>query len=231
MMSERSTRSRNSSRPLASRRFSVTAFLLRACTVQKKWWPSSSAWPQVRSGIGRARRFDLDDLGAHVAQQPSGERAGDQRADLDDADAVQRSGDAHCEKPCRVAQSATMPTASRSLSALVGTSVVVVRYAGSFVHLLIRMPDGFGRPAGVARCARVVGEVADHDRRARRCRGRTRQAIAGSRRCSSISTTAGLTAESTLRSAFVRTRRPEVNPSDRPGSSAGSCRTCAHRSC
>src|SRR5690625_3580170 len=44
--------SRNSSRPRSARRSSVTAFLLRACTVQKKWRPSRSACPQVRSGSG-----------------------------------------------------------------------------------------------------------------------------------------------------------------------------------
>ena len=41
--------------------------------------------------IRHAWRFDLDDLRAHVAEQPPGERSGDQRADLDDPDPVERS--------------------------------------------------------------------------------------------------------------------------------------------
>ena len=57
--------------------------------------------------VGRSRRLDLDDLGAHVAEQPARERPGDQRADLDDADAVQRAGGvivrtrAGAASPCR----------------------------------------------------------------------------------------------------------------------------------
>ena len=36
-------------------------------------------------------RFDLDDLGAHVGEDLTGERAGDEVAELDDFDAFERS--------------------------------------------------------------------------------------------------------------------------------------------
>lgn len=36
--------------------------------------------------------------------------------------------------------------------------------AGDLVHLLVRMPDGLEQTPGVAGCAGVVGEVADHQR-------------------------------------------------------------------
>ena len=69
------------------------------------------------SAAGRApRRLDLDDLGAHVAEQAPGERPGDQRADLDDPDAVQRAGDTHRENPCLCSQSVQMLTAWRNVS-------------------------------------------------------------------------------------------------------------------
>ncbi len=55
--------------------------------------PVEFGLPPGAQRIGRARRLDLDDLGAHVAEQPSRERSRDQRADLDDPDAVQRAGD------------------------------------------------------------------------------------------------------------------------------------------
>jgi hypothetical protein len=38
------------------------------------------------------RWLDLDDLGAHVAEQPAGEGTGEQHAELDDADAGERAG-------------------------------------------------------------------------------------------------------------------------------------------
>ena len=72
--------------------------------------------------IRRPRRLDLDDLGAHVAEQAAGERSGDQGADLEDPDPVERTGRrrrrAHCGLAnwCRTSQSVTIPTASRSLS-------------------------------------------------------------------------------------------------------------------
>ena len=70
--------------------------------------------------IRRPRRFDLDDLGAHVAEQPARERAGDQRADLDDPDTVQRDRWLSCaENPCRCSQSVQMPTASAQRLALI----------------------------------------------------------------------------------------------------------------
>ena len=73
--------------------------------------------PPGAQRVRRARRLDLDDLGAHVAEQPARERPGDQRADLDDADAVQRAGVVSAaENPCRCSQSVQMPTAWRSVS-------------------------------------------------------------------------------------------------------------------
>ena len=71
--------------------------------------------PPGAQWVGRAGWLDLDDLGAHVAQQPSRERTRDQRADFDHADAVQRAGHTHCENPCRCSQSVTIPTAWRSV--------------------------------------------------------------------------------------------------------------------
>src|SRR6202011_3959384 len=83
--------------------------------------------PPGAQRVGRARWLDLDDLGAHVAEQPAGKRTRDQRADFDHADAVQRAGDTHCvdspvaallpsdENPCRCSQSVTTPTTWRSV--------------------------------------------------------------------------------------------------------------------
>ena len=42
--------------------------------------------------VRSAGRFHLDDVGAHVAEQPAGERARDQRAQLEHPDAVERAG-------------------------------------------------------------------------------------------------------------------------------------------
>ena len=68
--------------------------------------------------VRRTGRFYLDDVGAHVAEQPAGERTGDQGAQLEHPDAVQRAGGAHSAlaKSCRTSQSVTMSTAWRSLS-------------------------------------------------------------------------------------------------------------------
>ena len=61
---------------------SVTAFLLRACTVQKKWWPSSSAWPHVRSGSGApGGSILMTSAPMSPSNRPANGR--DQRADLD----------------------------------------------------------------------------------------------------------------------------------------------------
>ena len=49
----------------------------------------------VAQRVGLAGRLDLDHLGAHVAEQPAGERACEQRAELDQAHARERAG------PCR----------------------------------------------------------------------------------------------------------------------------------
>jgi hypothetical protein len=42
--------------------------------------------------VGLARWLDLDDLGAHVAEEPAGKRPREQAAELDDADARERAG-------------------------------------------------------------------------------------------------------------------------------------------
>ena len=69
--------------------------------------------------IGFAGQLDLDDLGAHVAEQSPGERPGDQRAELQNPDAVQRTSGVHADEPtksCSVSQSLTIDTACRSAS-------------------------------------------------------------------------------------------------------------------
>ena len=66
-----------------------------------------------------ARWLDLDDVGTHVAEQPAGERPGDQGAQLEHPDAVQRTGGAVMPFPAnlwRTSQSVTTVTASRNLS-------------------------------------------------------------------------------------------------------------------
>ena len=110
--------------------------------------------------------LDLDDLGAHVAQQSSGERSRDQRADLDDPDAVERAGHGHLAQPVPVQPVRADSDGLAQRVALVGARVIVVG-PGDFVHLLVRMADGLEEPPGVARRARVVGQVADHQRRHR----------------------------------------------------------------
>ncbi len=62
--------------------------------------------------------FHLDDLGAHVAEQSAGERTGDQRAQLEHPDAVQRPVGVSCApaKSWRTSQSVTISTAWRNLS-------------------------------------------------------------------------------------------------------------------
>ena len=69
----------------------------------------------------------------------------------------------HRANPCRCSQSVHDADRLAQRAALVRSGVVVVG-AGDLVHLLIRMPDGFEEPAGVAGRAGVVGEVADHQR-------------------------------------------------------------------
>ena len=51
------------------RRSKVMDLLLRACTVQKTWCPVHFGLAQVRR-IRCTGRFHLDDVGAHVAEQP-----------------------------------------------------------------------------------------------------------------------------------------------------------------
>ena len=60
----------------------------------------SSVMPHFRSGSPRVGVLDLDDIRTEVGQHPPGERAGDERAQLEHADVRQRSGAA----PLRVPQ-------------------------------------------------------------------------------------------------------------------------------
>ncbi len=91
---------------LGSRRSSVTAFLLRACTVQKKWCPSSSACPQVRSGSGLPGGSILI---TSAPMSPSSRPANGPEIRVPSSmhpDAVERSGARrHSENPCRCSQS------------------------------------------------------------------------------------------------------------------------------
>ena len=174
MMSERSTRSRNRSRPRGSRRLRVTALLVAGVHGPEEVVPVELGLTPGAQRVGGAGRFDLDDLGAHVAEQPARERPGDQRADLDDADAVRErcpgtsvaSSREHVREV--VAHQPVGHDADRLAQrlALVGSGVVVVG-AGDLVHLLVGMSDGLEQPAGVAGRAGVVGAVADHQRRHR----------------------------------------------------------------
>ena len=161
MMSERSTRSRNSVAALGLAQVQRHGLLVARVHRPEEVMPVEFGLPPGAQRVRRAGRLDLDDLGAHVAEQPARERTRDQGADLDHADAVQRAGDGHSENPCRCSQSVQMPDGLAQRAALVGSGVVVVG-AGDLVHLLVRMPDGLEQPAGVAGRAGVVGEVADH---------------------------------------------------------------------
>ena len=89
------------------------ALLLRACTVQKTWCPSSFGLTPGAQRVRGAGRFHLDDVGAHVAEQPAGERPGDQGAQLEHPDAVQRPARSlrALAKSWRTSQSVTMSTA------------------------------------------------------------------------------------------------------------------------
>jgi hypothetical protein len=96
--------------------------------------------PPRTQRVGGTWGFYLHDLGTHVAEQPACERPGDQRADLDDPDAIERTGHiplvaallpaghiplvaallpaghAHRENPCRRSHSVHISTACRSVS-------------------------------------------------------------------------------------------------------------------
>ena len=63
--------------------------LLREMTFHHSPWPSLLA-PWVRAGIAR-RVFDLDHVGAHVAEQHRGDRCGVDGTDVEHPDAVQRA--------------------------------------------------------------------------------------------------------------------------------------------
>ena len=70
----------------------MTHFLFRACTGQNRVAALVASLAPLAQRVGLPRRLDLDHLGAHVAEQPAGERAREQRAELDHPHARQRAG-------------------------------------------------------------------------------------------------------------------------------------------
>src|SRR5690625_4148470 len=174
--------SRNSSRPRSARRSSVTAFLLRACTVQKKWRPSRSACPQVRSGSGLPGSSILM---TSAPMSPSSRPANGPEISVPSS-MTRMSWSApvgvsiaplllitplalrSASSPARSYRRAYEVTLGQPVGddadrlpkgvALVRADVIVVG-AGDLVHLLVRVPDRLEEPAGVARGAGVVGHV------------------------------------------------------------------------
>ncbi len=62
-------------------------FLLRDCRYHQSEVPSCSL-RHLRKGIAAAGRFDLDDFGAELGEQPRSKWRGDQRAQFDDANSA-----------------------------------------------------------------------------------------------------------------------------------------------
>ena len=161
MMSERSTRSRNSVAARVLAQVQRDGFLVARVHRPEEVMAVEFGLAPGAQRVGRARRLDLDDLGAHVAEQPARERTRDQRADLDHPDAVQRAGRrVIMREPVPVQPVRADADGLAQRAALVRSGVVVVG-AGDLVHLLVRMPDRLEQPAGVAGRAGVVGQVAD----------------------------------------------------------------------
>ena len=73
--------------PSALLRSSTTLFLLRLTEPKVGLY---STRPQPRNGSPPSGDFDLDHLGAEIAKQHSGIRAGNIIGEFDDADAVER---------------------------------------------------------------------------------------------------------------------------------------------
>ena len=67
-------------------------FLLRDCTGHHNDAALVAGLAPLAQRVGLAGRLDLDHLGAHVAEQPAGERAGEQRPELDHPHARERAG-------------------------------------------------------------------------------------------------------------------------------------------
>jgi hypothetical protein len=65
--------------------------LLRDCTCHQTEVPSWIS-RQLRSGSPLPGGFDLDDVGAELAERLAGEGTGDELAHLDDAQALQGAG-------------------------------------------------------------------------------------------------------------------------------------------
>ena len=102
-------------------------FLFRDCTGHQKRAALVAGLAPVAQRVGLAGRLDLDHLGAHVAEQPSGERPCEQRPELDHAHPGERAGPAlyHAVHPpstartcpvtseaCAEARKTTAPTTS-----------------------------------------------------------------------------------------------------------------------
>ena len=87
--SARSARRRKMSRPSGCERSSVTSRLLRPSVLNQSPTPSLRRAVAARR-VGTARVLDLDHVRAVVAEQHPGERRGEERRRLDDADALER---------------------------------------------------------------------------------------------------------------------------------------------
>ena len=85
-----SASSSRSSCPFSVRRSSVQHFLFLDWTGHQSERSLVARLAPVAQLVGLARRLDLDDLGAHVAEEAAGERSREQAPELDDADAGER---------------------------------------------------------------------------------------------------------------------------------------------
>ena len=65
--------------------------LLRPSVFHHRSTPSR-AGPCPRAGVGPARVLDLDDVGAEVTEERRGQRPGEQRRRVEDAQSGQRTG-------------------------------------------------------------------------------------------------------------------------------------------
>ena len=89
--SARRTRSSRISRPRGFRRSSAIARLPRLPFTKKAPSPPRANGREAQQ-VAEARRLHLDHLGALVGEDHRGERAGEDRGAVDDADAIERSG-------------------------------------------------------------------------------------------------------------------------------------------
>ena len=144
------------------------ALLLRACTVQKTWCPSTSAWPQVRNGSGAPGGSTLM---TSAPMSPSSRPANGPAISVPSSSTrTPSSGPVGLiRRPREVVPNQPVGDDLDGVAQLVALirSGVIVGGAGDFVHLFVGMADRLEQPPGVAGCAGVVGQVADHQRRNR----------------------------------------------------------------